>query len=74
MTTQETTLTPIEKLEVIAEYFTKKSDAEYQWHENQRDLEREAGRDTKWAENAMDKERARWCAYHDMLEAIQLYK
>ena len=74
MTTQEKTLTPLEKLEVIAEHFTKQSDAELQWIEKQRDLEREAGRDTEWAEHAIERERARWCAYHDMLEAIRLYK
>ena len=74
MTAQEKTLTQIEKLEVIAEYFTKKSDAEFEWCKNQRDLEREADRDTKWAETAMERERSRWCAYHDMLEAIRLYK
>ncbi len=72
MTTKE--LTSIEKLEVIAEYFTKKADADYQWCKDQKDLESEAGRDTKWAENAMDRERSRWCAYHDMLDAIRLFK
>lgn len=74
MAQQESTLTQIEKLEIIAEYFTKKADAEYRWCENQRDLESDAGRDTGWAQNAMDRERARWCAYHDMLETIRLYK